>query len=84
MTLPPDKIGQESQGLQPPGQGGEAGWVNLNLLSSWTSGLEVEQERGLKAGGNMETQGVLGMKEDWFKEEELGGTAAGSAGVSKE
>lgn len=80
----PDKIGQESQGLQPPGQGGEAGWVNLNLLSSWTSGLEAEQERGLKAGGNMETQGVLGMKEDWFKGEEMGGTAAGRAGVSKE
>lgn len=34
VTLPLEKIAQQSQGLQPPGQGGEASWVSLNLLNA--------------------------------------------------
>ena len=34
LTLLLEKIAQQSQGLQPPGRGGEASWVSLNLLNA--------------------------------------------------
>lgn len=34
VTPPLEKIAQQSQGLQHPGQGGEASWVSLNLLNA--------------------------------------------------